>query len=61
MLFEELTKSVCMALKYDNIIVIGDFNIDVHKDEGIGYDKLDVFCNILNLTNLVKSDTCYIK
>ena len=57
---EELTKSVCKALNtYDNIIVIGDFNIDINKGEAIDHDKLDVFCDTLNLTNLVKSDTCY--
>ena len=51
--FEDL-KSVCKALNtYDNIIVIGDFNIDINKDEAIGHDKLDVFCDTLNLTNLV--------
>ena len=38
---------------------MGDFNIDINKDEAIGHDKLDVFCDTLNLTNLVKSDTCY--
>ena len=33
-----------MALKaYDNIMVMGDFNIDVNKDEAIGQDKLEVF------------------
>ena len=58
--FEELTKSVCKALnKYDNIIVMGDFNIDINKDDAILHDKLDVFCDTLNLTNLVKSHTCY--
>ena len=58
--FEELTKSVCKSLNtYDNIIVMGDFNIDINKNEAIGHDKLDVFCNTLNLTNLVKSDTCF--
>ena len=57
---EELTKSVCKALnKYDNIIVMGDFNIDINKDDAIGHDKLDVFCDTLNLTNLIKSETCY--
>ena len=44
--FEELTKSVCME------IAIG-------KDEGIGHDKFKVFCDTLNLTNLVKFETCY--
>ena len=38
---------------------MGDFNINVNKIEAIGHDKLDVFCNNLNLTNLVKSGTCY--
>ena len=33
-IFEELTKSVCMVLNTDdNIIVIDDFNINFHKDE----------------------------
>ena len=36
------------------IIVMGDF-----KDKFIGHDKLDVFCDTLNLNNLVKSETCY--
>ena len=58
--FEELTKSVSKSLNtYDNIIVMGDFNIDINKNQPIGHDKLDVFCNTLNLTNLVKSDTCF--
>ena len=58
--FEELTKSVCKSLNtYDNIIVMGDFNIDVNKNEAIGHNKLDIFCNTFNLTNLFKSDTCF--
>ena len=49
-----------MALNtYDNIIVIGDFNIDVSKYECIGDDKLDVFCGTFSFTNLVKFKTCY--
>ena len=38
---------------------MGDSNIDINKIEAIGHDKLHVFCSNLNLTNLVKSDTCY--
>ena len=38
---------------------MGDFNIDINKDQAIGHDKLDVFCDTLNLINLVKSGTCY--
>ena len=58
--FEELTKSVCNALNtYDNIIVMGNFKIDINKDETIGNGELDVFCSTLNLINLVISDTYY--
>ena len=60
MFFEELTKFVCKSLNtYDNIIVIGDFNVNINQDEAIGDDKLDYFCDTLNLSNLVKSDTWY--
>ena len=38
---------------------MGDFNIHTNKNETIGHDKLDVFCDTLSLTNLLKSDTCY--
>ena len=38
---------------------MGDFNFDINKDDAIGHYKLDVFCDTLNLTNLVKSETCY--
>ena len=58
--FEELTKSVCKVHNtFDNIIVTDDFNIDINKDDAIGHDKLDVFCDTLNLTDLVKSERCY--
>ena len=58
--FEELTKSVCKALNtYDDIIIMGDFNIDINKDDAIGHDKLDVFCDPINLTNLIKSETLH--
>ena len=38
---------------------MGDFNIDISKDDTIGHDKLNVFCDTLNLANIVKSETCY--
>ena len=45
-----------MALNtYDDIIMMGDFDID----EGIGHNKWDVFRDTLSLINLVKSDTSY--
>ena len=38
---------------------MGDFHVHINKDETIGHNKLNIFCNTLNLSNLVKSDTCY--
>ena len=41
-------QAVCKALNtHDIIIVMGDFNTDITKDEAIGHGKLDVFCNSL--------------
>ena len=36
---------------------MGDFDIDVN-DSGSGKDKLDEFCNLFDLTNLVREVTC---
>ena len=50
-----LYEFVCMALNInDNIIAMGSFNNNINKDEGMNHDELDVFCDIFNLTNLVK-------
>ena len=59
--FEELTSSLSKASnKYENFIVMGDFNIDI-CNSGIGHDMLEEFCNLFNLTNLIKSETCFTK
>ena len=56
--FDEITLSLNKAaLKFENFIVMGDFNIDVNAS-GPGKDKLDEFCNLFDLTNLVKEVTC---
>ena len=39
---------------------MGDFNIDM-KSKCFTYNKLDGFCDLLNLTNLIKSETCFTK
>lgn len=38
---------------------MGDFSIDVSKNEDIIQHKLDVFLNIFNRTHLVIFETCY--
>ena len=39
---------------------MGDFNIDL-KIKGFGFSKLDEFCDMFNLTNLIKIETCFTK
>ena len=43
--FKKLSESLSKAiLKYQNIIIMGDFNIDL-KLMGFGFNKLDQFCD----------------
>ena len=60
--FDELTNSLSKAVyKHDNLIVMGDFNINLNKTDCIGFGKLEEFCDNFNLTNIVKSNTCFTK
>ena len=59
--FEELTDSLSRAINsYENIILMGDFNIDIKKANSTAYNKLEEFCGTFNLTNLVKFQTCFL-
>ena len=50
--FEELTNSLSKAVNtYGNLIVMGDFNIDLNKTDCIGFGKVEEFCDNFNLTN----------
>ena len=40
---------------------MGDFSIDLNKTDCIGFGKLEEFCDNLNLTNIVKRNTCFTK
>ena len=55
--FEELTDSLSQGKEfYENLIILGDFNIDV-KAAGRELGKLEEFCDLFNLTNLIKNET----
>ena len=58
-LINELTISSKTVKKLDNFIVMGDFNIDITKENCSGFDKLDELCDTFNSTNLVKSEACH--
>ena len=58
--FEELANSLSKAVnKYDNLIVMRDFNIDLNKTDCIGLGKLEEFCDNFNLTNVVTRNTYF--
>ena len=42
-----------LCLKYENVIIIGDLNSEMHED------PMNIFCTTYNLKNLVKEPTCY--
>ena len=44
----------------DNFIVMDDFNIDVNLASH-GHDKLEEFWYLFDLSNLIKSSTCFTK
>ena len=54
---EIIYKALC---KYENLIVMGDFHIDI-KTSNSDKDKLENFSDLFNLTNLVHSETCFMK
>ena len=57
--FEELTNSLSKASKsYQHFIILGDFNLDV-TNRGAEFNKLDEFCDLFNLTNLITCPTCF--
>ena len=47
--------------KGDNIIVLGDINIDSHNTNDDGFKYLKSICDTFNLKNLVKEKTCFAK
>ena len=56
--FKQVSDSLSKAsLTYENFIIMGDFNIDINI-AGMDVDKLDEFCNLFDLTNLIKTETC---
>ena len=47
-------------LKCENLLIMSNFNIDM-ESKSLGYDKLDEFCDLFNLTNMIKSENCFAK
>ena len=51
--FSELSKCVDKATRrYENVVLMGDTNIDTSEEKAIGMTKLSEFCDIFDLVNL---------
>jgi hypothetical protein len=46
---------------YDNIIIIGDINIDTLNKDSYGYNLYESFLDTFNFKNLIKDTTCHTK
>ena len=47
--------------KFDNVIIMGDFNIDVKDKKSPNFDKFSEFCDTYSMSNLVKDYTYFTK
>ena len=60
--FQDLTFLLNKHLSsYDNVMVMGNFNIDVKEVTNQSLGKLSTFCETFGISNLVKGYTCYSK
>ena len=58
--FEELISTLNKVFsKYENVIVMGDINIDFHNPQDIGLKDVINLCETFNLTDLIKDKTCF--
>ena len=55
--FEEMNEVSKALCKYENLIVMGDFNMVIKSSNS----KLENFCDLFNLKNLVLSENCFMK
>ena len=57
--FFEMNKTLNRALsRYDNVIIMGDLNIDLYGLKVSGYEDLINFMALFDLKNMVKTKTC---
>ena len=60
--FEALSKCVEKVTNiYDNVLIIGDINVDVLNKDSFGYNDYISFLDTFNMSNLVKNTTCHTK
>ena len=57
--FQEVNNKLSKAIsKYENIMLIGDLNIDLNIPNNDKHNYLNDLCDVFNLNNLIKNKTC---
>ena len=60
--FEKLSRVVDLAItKYDNVVILGDINVDKQDSNSPGLNKVQDLCDVFGLRNLIKSTICETK
>ena len=60
--FKELAETTSkITCKYDNVILMGDINIDSHDKKSPGFEDLKMFKDTFGFSNLIKDKTCFFK
>ena len=60
--FDKLANSIDRAIStYDNVVIMGDININTQDHQSQCINRLFQFCDIFGLQNLIKSITCETK
>ncbi|HBI40814.1 MAG TPA: hypothetical protein DDY16_07710, partial [Tenacibaculum sp.] len=58
--FQEINIALSKATnKYDNILFIGDLNIDLNEPSSDKENQLGNLCDIFSLSNLIRDKTCF--
>ena len=60
--FSELTKFLDIIIdNYENLLILGDLNIDSSDSQDQGINAFHDFCDVFDLRNLIKGKTCITK
>ena len=60
--FEKLSEVVDLAItKYENVVILGDINVDTQDSNSLGFNKVQDLCDISGLRNLIRTTTCKTK
>ena len=58
--FDEINSTLSKAMhEYENILFVGDLNIDINLPKNDKNNLLGNLCDVFDLTNMIKDKTCF--